>query len=285
MATPETPSATCRRAGRRPDPASWRGSPRGTARSPAVRPQRERRHRTVCPTPWSPPPRPARTRTPPAARRRRRPVRAARSTAMTATDTAAPSTPPDGLPDPLRACGLVPSTCPAWRSFTTSPASPHATATTPATKNSCTCGTSAAAATARSTMSPKISMGSMPVCPTLCALMAVATQASSTTTTAGTGPSPSPKHSASATARHGEAPPRRRAARRGACRPPRRGRGRLASAPARKASSSARAAPSDRRARAALGRRALRTSLAALPRPAPLLEGDLADHAHARRPS
>ena len=52
---------------------------------------------------------------------------------MTATATSAPSTPSDGLADPLRR-GLVPSTCPAWKSFITSPASPHATATTPATK-------------------------------------------------------------------------------------------------------------------------------------------------------
>ncbi len=98
------------------------------------------------------------------------------------------------------ALGLVPSTWPAWKSFITSPASPHATATMPATKKSCTCGTLDTAATAKSTMRPNISMGSMPVWPTLCALMAVATKASSTTMTAGTGPSCRPKQTMSATA-------------------------------------------------------------------------------------
>ena len=49
-------------------------------------------------------------------------------------------------------------------------------------------------------MRPKISMGSMPVWPTLCALMAQVTNASSTTMTLGTAPSPSAKHASSATA-------------------------------------------------------------------------------------
>ncbi len=43
-------------------------------------------------------------------------------------------------------------------------------------------------------------MGSMPVWPTLCALMAVATNASNTTMTEGTGPRLRPKHATSATA-------------------------------------------------------------------------------------
>ena len=51
-------------------------------------------------------------------------------------------------------------------------------------------------------MSPKISIGSMPVCPTDCALMIVVTKARRTTTTATTGPSPSPMHTSSAGGNH-----------------------------------------------------------------------------------
>ena len=59
---PETRSATCRRAGRCPAPASWRGSSAGRGRIPP-----QARWRTPaprgCPTPWWPRRTPARTRT------------------------------------------------------------------------------------------------------------------------------------------------------------------------------------------------------------------------------
>ena len=58
----------------------------------------------------------------------------------------------------------------------------------PAIKNSLTCASCAKAATMSMTMRPKISMGSMPVWPQLCALMMVVTKVNSVTMTAGTGP-------------------------------------------------------------------------------------------------
>ena len=112
---------------------------------------------------------------------------------MTAAETTAPRTPPIAWPSHW-ARGSVPRMLPALKSFITSPARPQATATTPAMKKSCTSRTCANAETSSSTMRPKISMGSMPVCPHDCALMAVVTKARSTTTTLTTGGSPSPMH-------------------------------------------------------------------------------------------
>ena len=86
------------------------------------------------------------------------------------------------------------------KSFITSPASPQATATNAAIRNSAACAVLENAATSSSTISPKISMGSMPVCPTLWALMAVVTNVSATTTTLTSGDTPSPKQSAKAAA-------------------------------------------------------------------------------------
>ena len=74
--------------------------------------------------------------------------------------------------------GEVPSTCPAWKSFITSPTRPQATAMTAATKNMDMTGISFRAAASSMTMRPKTSMGSMPVWPTQMMAMTAATQTS-----------------------------------------------------------------------------------------------------------
>ena len=70
-------------------------------------------------------------------------------------------------------------------------------AMTHATKNSLTWSDSPRAATTSSTMRPKISMGSMPVWPTDCALMMVVTKESATTTAQTAGESPMPRQASS----------------------------------------------------------------------------------------
>lgn len=89
---------------------------------------------------------------------------------------------------------------PVLKSLITSPARPQVTATIPATKNSLTGAVSEMTATMSSTIRPKISMGSMPVLPTDCALMMVVTNESSTITTATSGESPRPRQMTSAAA-------------------------------------------------------------------------------------
>ena len=96
--------------------------------------------------------------------------------------------------------GLVPMMAPVLKSLMTSPARPQVTATMPATKKSFTGGVWEMTATMSRTMRPKISIGSMPVWPTDCALMMVVTNDSRMMTTATSGLRLSPRQMTSAAA-------------------------------------------------------------------------------------